>query len=207
MTPSHPTTASVGERMLQQTHGTAARAQAFYDRQVHDHLTPAMHDFITRRTMFFLATADGLGHCDGTLRAGPPGFVVPLDDTRLIFPEYRGNGVMASTGNLLENPRLALLFVDFTDDHIGLHVNGTARLLHEGERAAQYTGLTLDDAPGRAPQMWVHVTVEETYLHCSRNIPHLQSAPRPRRPADRPRDSDYFRTPSTSRPAVSRRPQ
>lgn len=190
--PTAPPHASLGERVLQQRHGTAEVAAEFYDRQVHDHLTPAMRAFVSRQSMLFLATADGLGACDATFRAGPRGFAVPLGAHGLTFPEYRGNGVKASAGNLMENPQLSVLFMDFTEDHIGLHINGRARLVPDDEQRARYPHLPVDTAPGRAPEAWVDLLVDDAYVHCSRHIPHLVPAPRTRPRPDRPADAAYF---------------
>ncbi|MEV1052046.1 pyridoxamine 5'-phosphate oxidase family protein [Streptomyces sp. NPDC049887] len=191
----HESPGSVGERRLQQLLGTAEQADRFYDRQVQAHLTGRMAGFVARQTMMFLSTADAGGACDITFRAGPPGFVTVLDDRTLTYPEYRGNGVLASAGNITENPRVGLLFVDFTHDHVGLHVNGTAQLRADEEQRRACPGLPVDTAPGRRPEFWVHITVEEAYVHCSKHIPHLEPAPRPRQRADRPRDGDYFVAP------------
>ncbi|MCX4549766.1 pyridoxamine 5'-phosphate oxidase family protein [Streptomyces sp. NBC_01267] len=200
-TPHHDGSHSFGERRLQQQLGTTARADDFYDRQVRAELTPQMREFIARQPMVFLSTADARGNCDTSFRAGPPGFVQTLDERTLIYPEYRGNGVLASAGNISENPHIGLLFMDFSDDHVGLHVNGAARL-----RAAedQQPGLDLLSAPaaaGRTPQMWIHITVHEAYIHCSKHIPHLVPAPRDRNSArNRPKDAEYFT--ETARQAV-----
>ncbi|MEV0977773.1 pyridoxamine 5'-phosphate oxidase family protein [Streptomyces sp. NPDC049915] len=194
------TTGSLGERLLQQQLGTTDRADAFYDRQVHPYLTPAMREFIARQNMVFLSTADSRGACDTSFRSGPPGFCVCLDDRTLTYPEYRGNGVLASAGNMTENPHLGMLFMDFTHDHIGLHVNGTVRLYTDSELRTWYPHLPTEAAPGRQPQLWVHLTVDEAYIHCSKYIPHLEPAPRPRPAADRqrPKDSAYFTEPDPS---------
>src|SRR5690349_7676082 len=114
---------SSGERALQQALGTTARADRFYGDQVLDHLNPAMREFVARQRMFFLATSDAGGACDSTLRAGPPGLLEVLDPCTVAWPEYKGNGVMASLGNILENPHVGILMLDFVDDTIGLHVN------------------------------------------------------------------------------------
>jgi predicted pyridoxine 5'-phosphate oxidase superfamily flavin-nucleotide-binding protein len=189
---THESTGSVGERRLQHLLGTNDQAATFYDRQVQTRLTPQMADFIGRQTMAFLSTSDAGGACDVTFRAGPPGFVTVLDDGTLTYPEYRGNGVLASAGNITENPHIGLLFVDFTHDHVGLHVNGAARLHRDEEQRRAYPRLPEDTAPGRRPEFWVHITVEEAYVHCSKHIPHLEPAPRPRPGAHRPKDADYF---------------
>ncbi|MFF4243581.1 pyridoxamine 5'-phosphate oxidase family protein [Streptomyces sp. NPDC001822] len=190
-------TPSRGERLLQSHLGTGERADAFYDRQVHPHLTTAMREFIQRQSMVFLSTADSRGHCDATFRAGPPGFVTVLDDRTLAYPEYRGNGVLASAGNITENPHIGLLFMDFTRDHIGLHVNGSAQLLTDQELRAAHPWTPVDPAPGRHPVLWTRIGLHEAYVHCSKHIPHLEPAPRPLGLArTRPRDADYFPEPA-----------
>ncbi|MEV6956873.1 pyridoxamine 5'-phosphate oxidase family protein [Streptomyces sp. NPDC051183] len=184
---------SAGEHRLQQQLGTADRAARFYDRQVRPCLTPEMQDFISRQAMVFLATADSRGECDASFRAGPPGFVRVFDDRTLAYPEFRGNGVLASAGNMTENPHLGMLFVDFTHHHVGLHVNGTARLHTDAGLRSLHPGLPAEVTPGRSPEMWVQLSVEEAYIHCSKHIPHLEPAPRPTgHDAARPKDTDYF---------------
>ncbi|MDT0455613.1 pyridoxamine 5'-phosphate oxidase family protein [Streptomyces sp. DSM 41527] len=174
---------SDGEHLVQQRLGTTKRADRFYGEQVLDHLNVRMQDFVARQEMFFLSTADRHGECDATFRAGPPGFIQVLDDRTLAYPEYRGNGVMASVGNISENPRLGLLMVDFTRDRIGLHVNGRARVVMDEDMRLQHPGLPVDPVPGRRAQLWVTVEVEEAYIHCAKHIPHLQKVPAQQRGA------------------------
>ncbi|WP_275463841.1 pyridoxamine 5'-phosphate oxidase family protein [Streptomyces noursei] len=162
---------------MQQRLGTSGRADRFYADQVLDHLNVRMQEFVARQEMFFLATADRHGECDSTFRAGPSGFVQVLGDRLLAYPEYRGNGVMASVGNLSENPRLGILMIDFTRDRIGLHLNGRARVVLDEEMRAHFPDLPVDPIPGRRAQLWVMVEVEEAYIHCAKHIPHLQKVP------------------------------
>lgn len=164
---------SRGERQLQCAYGTGERAARFYADQVRDHLLPAMIDFVARMEMVFVATSDGRGECDASLRAGPPGFIQVLDERHLAYPEYRGNGVHASLGNISENPHVGLLMVDFVRDVIGLHVNGRARIVDDAELRAGYPGLPEDPAPGRRAARWVLITVTEAYIHCRKHIPRM----------------------------------
>jgi len=160
-----PTTApgeppgSQGERQLQRQD----RAERFYREQLLDRLNGRMVAFIGRQEMVWIATADGRGECDRSFRAGPPGFIQVLDDRTLRYPEYRGNGVMASLGNILENPHVGMVFLDFDQERIGLHVNGTARIAEAGE------------PNGVRPRVehWVEVRVQEAYVHCRKHLPHL----------------------------------
>jgi uncharacterized protein len=185
---------SDGERRLQEHLGTRERAEAFYDKQVLDHLNEPMRDFIARQEMMLLATADASGACDNTFRAGPPGFVRVLDDRRITWPEYRGNGVLASMGNIIENPHVGLLFIDF-EEVIGLHVNGTAELIEDPVLRAGRPDLPVEPVPGRRAQLWVVARVDEAYIHCAKHIPRMTKVPRQRgHHTDGPqaKKSDYF---------------
>ena len=169
---------SDGEHRVQEQWDSVDRAEAFYDRQVLDHLNRRMQDFLARQQMMFISTADARGECDCSFRAGEPGFVTVLDERTIVYPELRGNGVYASLGNISENPHIGLLFVDFFTDLIGLHINGRAGVMeHEAlladERATVGVLEMLTRQGGRRPERWVVVEVHEAYIHCSKHIPLL----------------------------------
>jgi uncharacterized protein len=188
---------SRGERAIQEKYGTARRAERFYRDQALPHLNRRMREFIGRQELMFVATADSRGECDATLRAGPPGFVWVIERDRLAWPEYRGNGVLASLGNIIENAHVGLLFVDFFRDLVGLHVNGWASVVDCDTMRSAYRDLPVDPAPGRRPERWVVVHVEEAYLHCAKHIPRLLKLPHARAwgSDDRRRTrEDFFRT-------------
>lgn len=169
---------SLGEHLFQQQQGTESRAQAFYRKQMLDHLNPSMRTFLVDQEMFFLATVDSKGECDCSLRVGERGFLRTVDERTLYYPEYRGNGVYSSLGNLLENPHIALLVIDFFHHGIGLHINGRAKIRPHDER--WYDGLMPDDWRGsRTPELWIVIEVVEAYLHCSKHIPRLLKRPKP----------------------------
>ena len=173
---------SSGEHRLQRLHDTVRRARAFYNHQMLDHLNERMRAFIAERELMFISTADAAGNCDSSIRAGLPGFVAVLDERHLAYPEYRGNGVMASLGNLSENPRIGLLFVDFFGSTVGCHINGRARIVENATllapgaafpqafRAVAGAALEVTNG-GQKPERWVFVEVEEAYIHCSKHIP------------------------------------
>jgi len=168
---------SEGERILQKKVGSENKASAFYDKQMLDYLNPYMRKFILKQEMVFIATADSKGECDCSFRAGKQGFVRVLNEKTLLCPEYRGNGVMASMGNILENSHIGMTFIDFFENTIGLHVNGKAKIVENDELLADKT---LDGVAnsiqeeGTAPERWILITVEEAYIHCSKHIPHLK---------------------------------
>lgn len=157
-----------GERILQDRYASEKRARAFYDNQVLDHLNGPMQDFIARMDLMFVATADTAGKCDSSVRAGLQGFVRVLDEKTLAYPEYRGNGVMASLGNIVETGQIGLLVIDFEESTIGLHINGRASIVENPDMPRN-----AGTGDGPEPERWVRVEVEEAYIHCSKHIPRL----------------------------------
>ena len=170
-----------GEHIVQERFGTVTRATAFYNSQVLSYLNPQMVRFIRDQEMMFIATADGKGHCDCSFRSGSRGFVQVLDHATVAYPEYRGNGVMASLGNLAVNPHIGIIFLDFCHTTVGLHVNGATRILSNEEiredRSATAEMLEASHLKGGCrPECWVFVDVEEAYIHCSKHVPLLKKA-------------------------------
>jgi len=178
---------SDGEHRLQEKYGTTVQALAFYKHRVFHCLNPTMQAFIARQEMLFVATADRQGHAHSSFRAGHAGFVKVLDERTIAYPEYRGNGVMSSLGNLAENPHVGLTFLDFQTDRIGLHVNGEARIVEKDElerllkcrpaEAAVLGGAAVQkptSADGGSVERWVLVSVADAFIHCAKHIPRMQ---------------------------------
>ena len=168
------------EERIQDERDSLNRAKRFYDKQVKDRLTPEMQEFIRRQPMMFVATADTSGACDCSPRFGAPGFVRMGDPKTLAYPEFRGNGVFASLGNIAENPAIGLLFVDFLKTSVGLHVNGKAdrRDPDDGPVTLDLVTQNYGTSGGRLVEQWVFVTIEEAYIHCSKHVPRFQPVPR-----------------------------
>ncbi len=170
---------SRGEHEAQKEFGTTRRALAFYNKQMLNYLNPLMREFIARQEMFFIATADAHGECDCSFRAGLPGFVHVLNDKMLAYSERRGNGVMASVGNIRENPHIGMIFIDFFQSTVGLHVNGKIHvvdnegLLAQPDVTPEMIKATQTTGPHR-PECWMLVEVEEAYIHCSKHVPFLK---------------------------------
>jgi hypothetical protein len=126
----------------------------------------------------------------------------------VIYPEYRGNGVMASLGNISENGHVGLLFVDFFHSGVGLHINGRARIIEQDAveafepMLARMAGVEQlhDTVPDKkkTPQRWVLVDIVEAYIHCSKHIPIL--AKLPGIAGEAPGSGDYFKAKDDPRP-------
>lgn len=190
-----------GEHILQEKFGTMKKAASFYDNQVLNHINLLMKTFILKRNMVFIATSDRTGNCDSSFRAGEEGFIQVISNQLLIYPEYSGNGVMASMGNIAENPHIGLLFIDFTENQIGLHVNGKASILESRELASLPISKEevneLEKREGDKPVCWIVIEVEEAYIHCSKHIPALKGADGEEErhsDEDKKKGGDFFKT-------------
>lgn len=164
-----------GARALQDQFDTRRLANRLEVVQAHTTFTADDRDFIQHSAMFFLATADALGRPDCSYKGGLPGFVRVIDERTLVFPDYDGNGMFKSLGNLLLNPHVGLLFIDFEQPE-RLRVNGTATIQGEEDPLlAHYAGA----------QLLVHVQAEQIfpncprYIHKMRLIEHSAYVPRP----------------------------
>ena len=127
----------------------------------------------------FISTSDNKGECDASFRAGKKGFIRILDKYHLLYPEYKGNGVMASMGNISENANIGLLFLDFFETKVGLHVNGKATIVLKENLEeilqpfdGEYNYLKAHPDNLKIVS-YILVEVEEAYIHCSIHIPYL----------------------------------
>lgn len=128
-----------GMRRLQDIRETRPIADRLEEKIVHSHLTADDQAFIQRCSMVFVATADDKGRPDCSYKGGLPGFVRAIDKQTLILPDYDGNGMYRTWGNLLVNPCVGLLFIDF-ENQSRLRVNGTAKISPDDPLRNEYAG-------------------------------------------------------------------
>jgi predicted pyridoxine 5'-phosphate oxidase superfamily flavin-nucleotide-binding protein len=165
-----PLPGSDGEHFAQDLYGTRDRALRFYRDQMLDVLTPEMTEFLARQTQMVVASVDTAGHPDASVRFGEAGFVAVLDERTLAWPELRGNGVLTTLGNLSKNPAAHLMFLD-AEQRIGLHLRGQTRILETEQMTAEHPEVVDAHIGGRAPDRWVVLTLETSYVHCRKHFP------------------------------------
>lgn len=148
-----------GSRQLQDRFDSRRIADRLQQVTVHATFTEDDRRFIERCCMFFLATADEQGRPDCSYKGGMPGFVRIQDERTLVFPDYDGNGMFRSLGNIVVNPQVGLLFIDFGQPD-RLRVNGVASVHHEEALLSEYPGA----------QLVVRVVAERIFPNCPRYI-------------------------------------
>lgn len=138
-------------------------------------LTATMINWIKSADTLFVASAGPNGRLDASHRGGNPGFVEIMEDGTLKIPDYPGNSMFNTFGNLLENPQAGLLFIDF-ENRQTLQLTGTTSLLFDQTTESD---LLKTKGTGRYwyfhPTRWIHTVehhrVEWNFLEYSRYNP------------------------------------
>ena len=152
-----------GNRTLQERFDSRRIADRLEQVTLHDSFTPHDRELIERSPMFFLATADADGWPDVSYKGGMPGFVRVVEDDTLAFPHYDGNGMFKSLGNVLANPKVGLLFIDF-ENPSRMRVQGTASVSADDPLMAEFPGA----------QLMIRVKAERIFPNCPRYIHRMQ---------------------------------
>jgi predicted pyridoxine 5'-phosphate oxidase superfamily flavin-nucleotide-binding protein len=148
-----------GSRTLQDRFDTRRLADRLDQVTVRDRINERDREFIEARDMFFIATTDADGYPTCSYKGGDPGFVRVVDERTLAFPNYDGNGMYLTMGNLLANPRVGLLFIDF-EGRRRLRLEGVASIAEDDPLVAEYP----------EAQFVVRVRAERVYPNCPRYI-------------------------------------
>lgn len=152
-----------GSRRLQDRFASRKLADRLVEVLARDAFTDDDRRFIESRPLFFLSTADAEGRPDCSYKGGLPGFVRAIDPHTLVFPSYDGNGMFKSLGNVLVNPNVGLLFIDFESPK-RLRVNGRATLDENDPLLGEFAGA----------QLMVRVRAEAIFPNCPRYIHKMQ---------------------------------
>jgi PPOX class probable FMN-dependent enzyme len=117
--------------------------------------------FIALSPLVLMATAGSDGHCDVSPKGDAAGFVLVLDDRRLVIPDRPGNNRLDGMQNLLGNPHVGLIFLVPGREET-LRVNGRAWIVRDPEL------LRRSSIQGKTPMLAIGVAVEQCFLHCTK---------------------------------------
>lgn len=123
-------------------------------------------DFIASATYFFLATSSG-ENTDCSFKGGPEGFVRITGSNQLVFPDYDGNRMYKSLGNIVDNPNIGMLFLRFDSEegnrYLKVRINGVATLHDEHPLLQEFPGA----------KRIIEVETRHIYLNCPRYVPEM----------------------------------
>lgn len=115
--------------------------------------------FLEAQNMFFLSTISHDGSPTVSYKGGAPGFVQILDEKTLAFPSYDGNGMFYSMGNIVAEPKVGLLFINFETPH-RMRVHGTASVSKDDPLLETY----------KEAELIVRVKLTRLWINCPRYI-------------------------------------
>jgi predicted pyridoxine 5'-phosphate oxidase superfamily flavin-nucleotide-binding protein len=153
-------------RDLQDRYEGRAVADRLAENRMRRTFSDGDREFIETSPFFFLATATPES-VDCSFKGGEPGFVRVVGDNQVAWPDYDGNRMYRSLGNIAVNPRVGLLFIRFDgklfDGAARLHINGRAEI-DESEAAV---------AEQHGAKRLVRVTADHIFTNCPRYIPKM----------------------------------
>ena len=132
------------------------------DKLLWDHIPKSLFDRIEEAPFFFLATSNNKGECDCSFKGGGPNIICILDSRHFAFPDINGNGAFMSIGNIIQNPHVGCLFIDFSTGE-RLRVNGTASIHTNGKIKDLFPNYSRT----------ILVEIEQVVPNCSAHIPKL----------------------------------
>lgn len=148
-----------GNREVQDRFDSRKLADRMIKRAVRDEITENDRNFIQAQDMFFISTVDDQGRPSVSYKGGNIGLVKVIDEKTIAFPDYDGNGMFISVGNMLANNHVGLLFIDFENPR-RLRIHGSATVQFEDPLLADYV-----DA-----QQIIRVSVRNIFTNCPRYI-------------------------------------
>ncbi|HEY5600307.1 MAG TPA: pyridoxamine 5'-phosphate oxidase family protein [Candidatus Manganitrophaceae bacterium] len=158
-----------GNRRLQDRFDTRALAGRLDQEIVHDAIMPEDKAFIEGVDMFFIATVDDRGRVNCSYKGGEPGFIRVVDERTVAFPNYDGNGMYLSMGNILQRGEVGLLFIDF-ENQSRMRLNGEATIDPNDPLMTAYP----------EAQFIVRVRAREIFPNCPRYIHKMKLVERSR---------------------------
>ena len=148
-----------GNRRIQDQFNSRKLADRVNEIFVRDELSDDNRDFIQAQDMFFISTVDDLGRPTVSYKGGNVGFLKVIDKKTIAFPNYDGNGMFLTVGNMLEHHHVGLLFIDFLNSS-RLRVHGSATIDNEDPLLSEYLGA----------QQIIRIKVRNVFPNCPRYI-------------------------------------
>ena len=119
---------------------------------------------IIKNSNFFFIASSWNGYIDCNIKSGDPGFVKIIDNETIEYPEYDGNSMYRTAGNIFKNPNVGLLFINFDGESRRIRINGCATIHHDNKTLNRHFGA----------KFVIRIKCE-IYPNCPRYIPNLDT--------------------------------
>ena len=122
--------------------------------------------FIERMPYFFFSTSSSNGNTNVNFKGAERNKLIKvLNNKKLIFPDYKGNGILHSVGDINSNPNVGILIIDF-NKNIRLKISGKATIVDDKEKISQY----LDYFETCDISRLIEIDINYVVPNCSSNI-------------------------------------
>ena len=141
---------------------------------LNDELSKYLHEdvvhFIERMPYFFFSTCSSKGNSNVNFK-GTDGrrLIKVINNKKLLFPDFRGNGILHSTGDMYSNPNVGILIIDFTKN-IRLKISGKATIIDDRSSIENY----IDYFESYDIQRLIEIEINYVIPNCSKNIDIVQ---------------------------------
>ena len=152
----------VGMREFQDFFDGRRTAEAIEKNRKHYEFWDDEKKLIKNSSFFFIASSWN-GYIDCNIKSGDPGFVKIIEKGIIEYPEYDGNSMYRTAGNISKNPNVALLFVNFDGKSRRIRINGQATIHNDNKSLESHFGA----------KFVVRISCE-IYPNCNRYVPNLE---------------------------------
>ena len=152
----------VGMREFQDFFDGRRTAEAIEKNRKHYEFWEDEKKLIKNSSFFFIASSWN-GYIDCNIKSGDPGFVKIIEKGIIEYPEYDGNSMYRTAGNISKNPNVALLFVNFDGKSRRIRINGQATIHNDNKSLENHFGA----------KFVVRISCE-IYPNCTRYVPNLE---------------------------------
>ncbi len=154
-----------GHRAVREKYGTTAQATYWLNVLETTSLDSMMIELIGKTDYFFLATSSADGRPNVNYKGGEKGFLHVIDKNTIVFPDFKGNGILHSIGDIETNPYVGLLIADFIED-VRIKISGKATILSASKEIEAYEEIF------RAYQFdrLILVKIDYAIPNCSNNL-------------------------------------
>ncbi|MFK2821565.1 pyridoxamine 5'-phosphate oxidase family protein [Arcobacter sp. YIC-80] len=151
---------------LREKHNTKNMFEYYFDTIVNDEIDKSLANYLEALEYFFFATSNKNGNTNVNFKGKKSKYLIKvLDEKTLIFPDYIGNGIFHGAGDILSNPNVGLLCIDFLND-IRVKISGTAEIIDNKKELSKY----MDLFDSYDIQRVIEVRVNYIIPNCSNNL-------------------------------------
>ncbi len=151
---------------IREKNGTTKQVEYYLNTIASDEIDENLRFYLEGLRYFFFATSSKDGYTNVNFKGAKSNTLIKvLDKKRFIFPDYNGNGIFHSVGDIATNPKVALLCIDFLSD-TRVKISGSAKIIDDNNELIKYR----DIFDCYDVERVIEITVEYIIPNCSNQL-------------------------------------